>query len=233
MDAKTYCKKTAAFAGYIIQNIPSDLDGDAMDGWMNNPEATKKFLSGLKPPEMAPAKPTPLLSIIATTQLGAVAGKLTRKCFVGQRWRKGGRDKDFDNWLSANQSSAEKCAISTLAPSRDWMFEEGAATILGIGVGTDIVLLGKALIENDHTMTLAQAEEMVEKTECREKTGMRTNGYGNFFFVETGDPKNPVSVGFVYRGERGWSARVYRLDNGSRWYADTRLLVRNLDASKL
>ena len=228
MDAKTYCKKTAAFAGYIIQNIPSDLDGDAMDGWMNNPEATKKFLSGLKPPEMAPAKPTPLLSIIATTQLGAVAGKLTRKCFVGQRWRKGGRDKDFDNWLSANQSSAEKCAISTLAPSRDWMFEEGAATILGIGVGTDIVLLGKALIENDHTMTLVQAEEMVEKTESGEKkTGMRTDGWGNWFFVETGDPETPVSVGDVRRGGRDWYARVYRLDNGNRWNADNRLFVRN------
>jgi len=234
MDAKTYCKKTAAFAGYIIQNIPSDLDGDAMDGWMNNPEATKKFLSGLKPPEMAPAKPTPLLSIIATTQLGAVAGKLTRKCFVGQRWRKGGRDKDFDNWLSANQSSAEKCAISTLAPSRDWMFEEGAATILGIGVGTDIVLLGKALIENDHTMTLAQAEEMVEKTERDEKTGMLTDGYANFFFVETGDEKNPVSVAHVSRDDSRWSAYVFRLVRGYRCYAARRLLVRNLsDASKL
>ena len=37
MSAKTYCKKTAAFAGWLIQNVPEDLDEETMDNWMNNP----------------------------------------------------------------------------------------------------------------------------------------------------------------------------------------------------
>mgnify|MGYP001591697062 FL=1 len=45
MNAKAYCKKTAAFAGWLVQNVPSNVD---MDRWMNDPEGTKKVLSGFK-----------------------------------------------------------------------------------------------------------------------------------------------------------------------------------------
>ena len=228
MSVKTYCKKTAAFAGWLIQNVPLDLDEETMNNWMGDPEGTKKFLSGLKSKKMT----LPLFSVVATTNLGAIAGKPTKRCFAGSHWRY--RDSDFDSWLPANQPNADECVIATLAPANDWTFAEVAATILGIGAGTDVALLGKALIENGHTMTLAQAEEMVEKTERGEKTGMRTDGYGHFFFVETGDRKNPVSVGFVRRDGRGWDARVLSLGFGFRWCAGDRLLVRNLkDTSKL
>src|SRR3989344_2955886 len=36
-----------------------------------------------------------------------------------------------------------------------------------------------------------------------------------------------VSVGNVNRDERDWNANINRLDNGNRWNADNRLLVRN------
>lgn len=229
MDAKTYCKKTAAFAGWIIQNVPADLDDGTMDGWMNNPDGTKEFLSGLK----LPKKQIPLFSVVATTNLGVVQGKKTKQCFPKPRYAY--RDDDFDNWLPAKQPKADACIIATLAPSREWTFAESAAAILGIGSGTGIVLLGNLLIEHGHTITLAQAEEMVEKTEYDEKkTGMRTDGWGNFFFVETCDSKNPVSVGCVGRGSHDWDAEVVSLARGFRWDAGYRLLVRNLsDTLKL
>jgi hypothetical protein len=47
MSAKTYDRKTAAFAGYVIQNIPALLDERTMDQWMDNPSAMKRFLAGL------------------------------------------------------------------------------------------------------------------------------------------------------------------------------------------
>ena len=81
-------------------------------------------------------------------------------------------------------------------------------------------------------MTLAQAEAMVEATESKSgNTGMRTDGWANWFFVENKD--GSVSVAFVVRDVSGWFASVDRLGLGLRWYADFRLLVRNLDASKL
>lgn len=65
--------------------------------------------------------------------------------------------------------------------------------------------------------------------------GMHIDGCGNFFFVETGYTENPVSVGCVGRGSRGWArGGVSSLAYGNRWDADDRLLVRNLsDTLKL
>lgn len=171
------------------------------------------------------------LSVVATFNLDAVDGKPTQKCFVDKK-RYYYRDDDFDNQLPANQPRADGCVISTLGSSRNWTFAEAATTVLDIGAGTDTALLGKLLIEHGHTMTLAQAEKMVEKTEDGEKTGMCTDGYGNFAFVETGNSEDPVSVARVGRAGR-WSAYVGRLGGGGRWCADGRLLVRNLDTSKL
>lgn len=231
MNTKAFDKKTAAFIGFLIQNIP-ELDDETMNNWMNNPDATKKFLSGLKPPEAIPVKP-PLFSIVATINLGTVGGKKTKKFFTGPRWVY--RDSDFDNWLPADQPKSAACIITTLALSRNWTFAEAAVALLGIigiDVDSDVATIGNLLIKQGHTMTLAQAEGIVEKTERGEKTEMRTDGYGNFFFVETGDPKKPVSVGYVNRGERDWYAHIRRLGRDNSWDVGNRLLVRNLDASK-
>lgn len=179
------------------------------------------------------AKQNPFFSVIATTNLAATAAKKTSKCFTNTS-RYYYRDGDFDRWLPGNQPKAEASAISTLGFEKDWTFVEAAAKILGIGAGSSTKLIGQALIENGHTVTLAQIEEMVEATERGEKTGMQTNGYWNFFFVETGNANDPVSVAHVRRDDSGWRARVLRLGHGGRWFADSRLLVRNLkDTSKL
>ncbi|MFZ1075205.1 MAG: hypothetical protein WAN50_02430 [Minisyncoccia bacterium] len=229
MSAKAYDKKTAAFAGFMIQNFPDTLTDEIMDGWMNNPAATKKFLAGLVPPESATA-PAALLSASATTELAVVVGKPTKKCFTASRYAY--RDSDFDGWLPKEQPEAAACTITTLTPSRDATFAQWAAFVLGVPADTSIEKLAALLIERGHTMTLAQAEAMVEATESKPgNTGMRTDGWANWFFVE--DKNGSVSVAGVNRGDSRWNADVSRLGNDDRWDADDRLLVRNLDASKL
>lgn len=227
-SAKAYDKKTAAFAGFIIQNIPADLTDEVMDGWMNNSAATKRFLSGLAPR----ATDQDVYSVIATTRLRAVYGKLTKNCFTGLRYEL--RDQDFDNWLPANQPDAGRCVISTLEFSEVLTFRKVAASILGISVDTDIKFLGKSLIERGYIMTLPQAEEMIEATERDENTGMQVNGCGNFFFVEIGGENGPVSVGSAYRVGYDWRAYIYRLVDLTRCNAGHRFLLRNLkNTSKL
>lgn len=227
MTTKTLDQQTARFIASIATCLPS-LSGDIMQDWIDSPQALKNFLGGLNSPLVTNG----LFSVIATTSLGAVAGKLTANCFASPQYVY--RDADFDNWLSANQPDASACVISTLAFSKSWTFVEAAAKVLGIRDSTDVVLLGNALIAGGHTMTLPQGEEMVEATERGENTGMRIDGYGNFFLVETGDPKNPVSVGYVDRVGHAWNAYVFTLGYGCRRDAGHRLLVRNLsDASKL
>lgn len=200
---------------------------------VDNPTADilHKRLEGLLEEEISlpkePTAPKPaLFSVIATTNLGAMTSEKTAKCFVGKRYA--GRDPDFDNWLSKTQPSTEPCVIKTLGFEKDWVFIEAVHAIPDAPQTDDVVELGNWLIENGYTMTPQQAENMVEKTEANEKTEMRTDGYANFFFVETGDPNNPVSVGYVHRDGRAWNARVRSLGYGYRWNADRRLLIRNL-----
>ena len=230
MSAKTYNKKTAAFIGFLIQNIPADFTEEDMQEWMNNPDAMKRFLSGLRPQEST-VEAGPLFTVIATTNVDAVAGKKTAECFTGSRWAY--RDSDFDNWLAKSQSGAPKCAVTALGFSKGWSFIEAVRALPNAPQTDDVVELGNWLIERGCTLEPQQVEDRVEATERSENTGLRTDGFGNFFFVETGDVKNPVSVGHVYRDGRDWNANVYRLDDDDRGYSDDRLLVCNLDTLKL
>jgi len=176
-------------------------------------------------------KPKPLFSVIATNPLCALGEKKTSVCFPKRRYAY--RDGNLDNWLPANQPDSGPCIISTCAASRTWTFVEAAQAVLGMNTA-DKVVLGNELIRRGHTITLLQDELMVEKTERGEKTGMcTTDGQGNFAFVETGNENDPVSVAGVGRGGPDWDAYVRSLDDSLRWDAGRRLLVRNLDASKL
>ncbi len=228
MDAKAYCKKTAAFAGWLIQNVPSDVD---MDRWMNDPEGTKQVLAGFKSLAVEMGE-HPSFSIIATTNLIAIAAEETRNCFPSSRYVF--RDKDFDRWLPSTQPESAACIITAVGFTETWTFAEAAAAILGVSSRMNPVLLGERLIENGYIMTLPQAEEMVKKTGLGEKTGVGIDGYGNFFFVATGNGNNPVSVGAVNCENLGWNAHVRRLDHPNRWYSGGRcFLIRDLGASKL
>lgn len=177
------------------------------------------------------AKAPKLFSAASTYALGAVAGTKTKKCFAGKLWYY--RDSDFDNWLPADQPNAEASAITVLTPMKDWTFAEAAVSILNVSPDTPVATLGMLLKERGHTMTLAQAEAMVNFTERSAKTGLRTDGYANFFFVENKD--GSVSVADVRRRVDGrhWRAGVGELADCYRWRADIRLLVCNLDPSKL
>jgi len=176
-------------------------------------------------------KQASFFSIIASTALGAVAGKPTKKCFAGSYYAY--RDTDFDRWLPADQLQATPCEITTLASAKDATFAQWVSTILGVSASTPTKTLGSLLIERSHAMTLVQADNVVGRTENGEATGMQTNGYANFFFVETGNEDDPVSVARVRRYDSRWNAYVDGLGDVIRWSAGGRILVRNLDASKL
>jgi len=169
----------------------------------------------------------------ATCVLGALASKLTSECFVGSIWKY--RDADFDNWLAKSQKETEPCTISVLTPPvKGWTFIEAAQERLGVTT-SDVKELGNLLIAGGHTLTCQQAQALAERTEAGEATGLVTNGCGNFFFVETGNEAEPVSVGYVHRYVvRDWNAGVDRLGYDYRWYVEDRFLVCNVeDTSKL
>ena len=168
--------------------------------------------------------PPPLFTFVTTTQLGPTGEKKTSKCFTGALYVH--RDFDFNTWLPAKQSPTMASIVTTLASSRDWTFIQAAALVLGVSTETSVITLGNLLKERGHTMTLVQAEDMVERTERAEKTGLLTDGGTNFFFVEDEDGR--ISVGRVVREVRGWGTYVYSLGSRGVWGYDNRFLISNL-----
>lgn len=174
---------------------------------------------------------TALFRIIASTELTAIGGKNTHECFRGDNW--GYRDNYFDLWLSANQPEVCFSVVSTLARLREGTFDQGVEILLGVTAGTPVKTLGTLLIERGHTITLPQVEVMVRISELGAQNILRTNGHCNFFLVGTDDPENPVSIGCLYRGRRGWCANAIQLGCIRRWNKNSVLLFPNLDTKKL
>lgn len=233
MSTKTYDKKTAAFAGFLIQNIPADLDEETMDGWMQNPQALKRLLAGLVPAVESSAKvakKTPF-TMVVSTQVPAMAAKSTGGCLKGYIWKY--TKPDFDAWLPKNQQERSEQLVTVIRPEKTCTFIEFAQAVVGVTTN-DVKVLGDLLIQRGHTLTLTQAEHLAERTEAGETTGLRTDGCANFFFVETEKKDLLVAVGNVHRvGVGYWRAYAGMLGRNARWDVDHRFLLCNEHASKL
>jgi hypothetical protein len=119
--------------------------------------------------------------------------------------------------------------ITVLTPNKAANFAEWFSSILGVSPDTPSQKIGDLLVAGGHVVSPAQIEEMKQRTDRGENTGMRTDGWGNFY------PIDSVSVARVSRNgaDRPWLADVHWLSRDFRWRAGRRLLVCNLDPSKL
>ena len=220
----------ANFHAAVIKALPRDITPSDALVWEKNGEKLSVALASALCPLATPAveqpKP-PTLVLHKTTSAGDIEGKKTGKCFTGERWSY--RDGDIDRWLPTAQPEQAACQVGVyqLQNTAGTTFREMAAAALEVGPGTSLDLLAKALKEQGLTFTLPAIEQLVDRQEDGEDVGLRTDGYANFFFVENSD--GSVSVLYVRRCGGGWCGYVNRLDDGSRWSAGSRLLLRNSD----
>lgn len=197
-----------------------------------DPESLPSILAGLKPPMFMSPRPVPLFSVLGTTSIAAACGKPIKNCFTGERW--GRFENEFAAWLPANQPPADACVITTLRTERTVTLPEWSAAVIGgIKMSTDAVTVSSLLMSYAYDMTLEQVELMVEATERGVKTNMRTDSFGNFFFVQTGNKESPVQVGRAYRDSRDWGERLFKLDSSLRFRAGSILLVAHYNAPNL
>ena len=140
--------------------------------------------------------------------------KLTKHCFKDFAYR----NSNIDVWLPEKQPK-QSGEVTVIVRTKDQTFIEMAEQYIG---SSDPAILKK------HTLTLPMVEKLIQDAEAN---GLCTDGWGNFFFVE--DKDDGVSVARVNRDGSRWYADVHRLGRDRRWDAGIRLLVRNVDASKL
>lgn len=224
-DAKAYDKKTAAFIGFLVQNIP-EISDESMNFWIENPKDVKKVLSGLNLKSQEIKQPIQFRNVdVVTTHLLSIPGKKTRLCFTDPLYSY--RASGINYVLPENQLRTEGCFIQVLTPHKrvTVTFAELAVALLDVPIDTPIKTLGSLLKVRDHTVTLPQIENMVEITERNLETGMNSGGADNFFFLE--NRKSKISVGCLSRGKSSWAVGIYGFENESRYAGNCRLLVRN------
>lgn len=150
---------------------------------------------------------TSLLSVVATTELPAVAGKRTLECFLGLQY--GYRDLSFDRLLPVNQPETNACILTTFTLLKRVNFLEWAIGLLDVSVKTPIEKVEKLLEEKGYLMTLPQKETVVEVTKRGKNTEMNSVGVGNFFFTKG---KLGVCTGVLYKFEDEgiWTSIIYK-----------------------
>lgn len=204
------------------------LSSDSGREWL---EAFKIFLKKQNPwvvvkegSEVVIEKTVRLLKEVGKVILSATAEKETKKSFIGDRYYY--RAPELDSWLPKLQPDGKEGEFTVHQLEKQLNFREIAAAILGLDETSDLDLLAKALIENGHTVVPSQIESLIERTDAGENTGLRTDGWGNFFFVH--NKEGGVSVVFVYRyDDRQWYVVVRRFDYDHRWGAEARFFSRN------
>lgn len=224
------------FARCLIDSIPPNLTEGRKHFLMNNPGILRGFLAGLVP------EGTSRIQVVATIFLDATRGKKTKNCLV-----RGWNHCEIGRRLikTEKQPYSRSCYVSVCSMGEldgcVWKFAEFARALPGVAQEVDPKKLGRSLIELHYTLTLPQFEKLKERMECGENTDLR--GFLSLlFFVETGRPKEPVSVVYasiypssppsIFRG-RGKVHEIARLGDNVPCNGGYRFFIPNLDASKL
>lgn len=137
--------------------------------------------------------------------------------------------KLFSEAVTTTLSDGSK--ITVLTPSKAGTFVEWFSAALNVPADTSSAQsIAKLLIDRGHLVSEPQIKEMKKRTDRGEPTGMRTDGWGNWFPRKNG---NSVSVGSVTRDRLRWYGHDCDLASSRRWDAENRILLCNLDPSKL
>ncbi len=230
MSAKAYHKPTAAFFGYVGQNLSGQMTDEDMAYWQDHPDELKLFLSGLVRER---ARQAPRFELVAQTQLDATSSQPTTECFRDERWEY--RDASLNTRFSAQQPETPVCTLAALMPVTHWNQSGAVRAVLGTSE-TRVDQLARLLAESPYVLTFPQIEQLVRLTEDGQDTGLlRHHGEGrNSFFVKTGNPRKPVECCQIFGNRGKWRVQSagefptdQRRDPGGR-----RLLFSNVDAAQ-
>lgn len=207
MTQNTYHPQTARFIASVVTCIPS-LSGDVMQGWIDNPRALKKFLSGFNPPKTEDDSILRLLSAGAIT-IAACDGTQTlaqaKKTFPAYL------DSDFKNWgLDKRGKPTKETAVSVFEMVKDATFAQMFGSLKAD--------LDKMCLTQDQIKTFCEKHQNL----------LRADGYGTFFLFKGEDQFFVASVSVRSDGLR---VDVFRFEDDHVWYAvlQRRVVVPQLD----
>ena len=213
----------------LVRDVVHKLGGD--DG-----DAVHESLAAALREKAVPVVKDPTLTLVKSVPLPATSAKNTSECLVGDIY--GYRDADIDRWLRKQQLAKKAAKLCVYAFAKAMSFATMARAVVKVGEDVSLERVGKLLKKRKHTVTLPQLDILIEKQEKffrkqegGEEVGLRTDGWGNFIFVENED--GTVSVVRVRRDGGRWLRFVNSLAFDYVWLAGYRLVLSNSVASIL
>ena len=213
----------------LVLDIVRKLGGD--DG-----DAVHESLAATLREKAAPVVKDPTLTLVRSVQLAATQAENTTECLVGDMY--GYRDPNINSWLRKQQLARKAGKVSVYGFAEDMTFATMARAVVRVGENVSLERVGKLLKKRKHTVTLpqldilvAKQEKFFQKQEGGEDVGLRTDGWGNFVFVENED--GSVSVVNARRRGGRWRRHVNSLGRDDVWLRGNRLVVGNSVASNL
>ncbi|MDO8576422.1 MAG: hypothetical protein Q7R90_03845 [bacterium] len=206
----------------LVRDVVHKLGGEDAD-------AVHQTVAAALREKPAPVVKNPTLTLVKSMLLAATSATNTAECLVGDIY--GYRDPDIDRWLPKMQPARKATKVAVYAFGKDMTFAIMARAVVKVGEDVPLDEVGKLLKKRKHTLTLPQLDILVKKQEAGEDVGLRTDGWGNFVFVENED--GSVSVADVGRDGGRWDRDVRGLGRGGVWDRVSRLVLSNSVAQTL
>jgi len=194
-------KQVLDLGARILQNLP-DMSPEVMQGWIDNPKALQKFLSGLVPAETR---------LTALTTLAVVSNTINPHDFFKTRKGLWTSSKFNDYILSGAVKKKVSAAVITIG------YADLAQAANDAEIGAE---LPEGYVFEDVDMFLVYLATLIEGQWGGKEGVLLNNGYANIFYVKV---NGSVFAALVYwfAGSREWFCNASRLD-GLRWDAGHR-----------
>ena len=194
-------KQEMKFWARMFENTPN-MSPEVMQGWIDNPKALKKLLSGLVPAE------TRLTSL---TSLGVASNTVNPHDFFQTReglWT----SNNFNDYILSGLSK-KKVSVNEMVVG----YADLAQSANDAEIGSE---LPEGYVFEDVNMFLAHLATLIEGQWGGKEGVLQNNGYINIFYVKVND--EVFAVGVRWRAAyREWSCNADHLA-GRRWFAGLR-----------
>jgi len=194
-------KQEMKFWACMFENTPN-MSPEVMQGWIENPKALKKLLSGLIPAETCLTVLTPVT--VASNTINLHDFFKTREGL----WKSSNFNDFILSGASKKKMSADEATIS---------YADLAQAANDAEIGAE---LPEGYVFEDVDTFLVHLATLIEGQWGGKEGALLNNGYANIFYVKVNGSVFAASVSW-YAGRREWFCRADRLD-GLRWRAGFR-----------
>jgi hypothetical protein len=216
-------KDLEEWGSWLAECTPADMSREDMSAWQQNKIATRRKLASFLPPK------GPLFKHVIDMTIGPMDARPTSACLFSSLWKN--RPEEFGKWLLPDQPATSTCRLTVLDTRWPATYQDWAAALLQVRSYTREAELERLLLERGYTLSLPQAERLVQRADQWITSGLVLGEPGNFLL--TPNAVGGISVVNIRCDAQHWEPYLKGFSSEHPRVAGCRLIVVNLDEGTL